>query len=123
MKKIDVKLLAGHEHKGINNGYEYIEHLKEKYLGKTSYEFNHIPDDEEREWLYQQVETGTFEIDFSDEDKKDLLKRLGEVEGFEAFLQKTLLLKNVSRLKALMLWFRCSTTLLKIVTKTPLNTS
>ncbi|MBU6080746.1 2-oxoglutarate dehydrogenase E1 component [Allobacillus halotolerans] len=89
LKKIDVKLLAGHEHKGINNGYEYIEHLKEKYLGKTSYEFNHIPDDEEREWLYQQVETGTFEIDFSDEDKKDLLKRLGEVEGFEAFLQKT----------------------------------
>lgn len=89
LKQMDARLLAGDDAKNFRNGLDYINHLKERYLGKSSYEFTHITDDKEREWLYEQVEAGTFDLSFSDEDKKELLNRLGEVEGFEQFLAKT----------------------------------
>src|SRR5699024_12602969 len=36
-----------------------------------------------------QIEHGEYKLQFSDEDKKQLLERLIHVEGFETFLQKT----------------------------------
>nr|WP_238378768.1 2-oxoglutarate dehydrogenase E1 component [Halalkalibacillus sediminis] len=89
LKSIDIGLLANEVPGHVKNAWEFVQHLTDTYAGKISYEFNHIPDDDEREWLYGKVETGAFDVSLNDDEKKDLLTRLGEVEGFEQFLGKT----------------------------------
>ena len=89
LRQIDAQLLSAKLPQGVRTAWDLVKHLKEKYSGTIAYEFEHIPDDEEREWLYEQVETGAFELSLSNEDKKALLKRIAEVEGFEQFLGKT----------------------------------
>lgn len=89
LKQIDATLLSNELPNQVRTAYDLIQHLKRKYSGKIAYEFEHIPDDEERNWLYNQVETGAFELNLSHEDKKTLLQRIAEVEGFEQFLGKT----------------------------------
>ncbi|WP_027963796.1 2-oxoglutarate dehydrogenase E1 component [Halalkalibacillus halophilus] len=89
LKQIDVKLLTSDPPKNVKNGLDLINHLKAKYSGNISFEFNHIPEDDEREWLYNKVETGAFDVSLDNEEKKELLNSLAKVEGFEHFLGKT----------------------------------
>nr|WP_223155075.1 2-oxoglutarate dehydrogenase E1 component [Alkalibacillus aidingensis] len=89
LKKMDVDILVSDSPSHVKNAWDLIQHLKGRYSGKVSYEFNHIPDDDEREWLYNQVETGAFDVSLTDDEQKELLNRLAEVEGFEQFLGKT----------------------------------
>lgn len=74
---------------GVENGYDVIQYLKERYTGKISFEYDHVNNDEERKWLQERIETGNLESDITAEGKKQLLQRLAHVEGFEGFLQKT----------------------------------
>ncbi|GAA0470837.1 2-oxoglutarate dehydrogenase E1 component [Alkalibacillus silvisoli] len=89
LKQIDANILVSDPPNHVKNAWDLIKHLKSRYSGKVSYEFNHIPDDDEREWLYNKVETGAFDVSLSEDEQKDLLKRLADVEGFEQFLGKT----------------------------------
>ncbi|GEL76947.1 2-oxoglutarate dehydrogenase E1 component [Tenuibacillus multivorans] len=89
LKQLDATLLTPDVPKNVRNAWEFVQHLKQKYSGSISFEFNHIPDDDEREWLYSKVETGAFDVSLNNEDKKKVLKRLADVEGFEQFLAKT----------------------------------
>src|SRR5699024_2720209 len=68
---------------------DVVEHLKKRYTGKISFEYDHVNNDEERNWLLDRIESGNLQSDVSDEGKKQLLERLAHVEGFESFLQKT----------------------------------
>src|SRR5699024_11339661 len=61
----------------------------ERYTGTISFEYDHVNTEEERNWTRDQIEHGEYKLQFSDEDKKQLLERLIHVEGFETFLQKT----------------------------------
>ncbi|RPF50108.1 2-oxoglutarate dehydrogenase E1 component [Aquisalibacillus elongatus] len=88
LKQLDAKLLTSEVPRNVKNAWDLVQHLKKRYSGTISYEFNHIPDDDEREWLYQKVETGAFDVSLNNEEKKEVLKRLGDVEGFEQFLAK-----------------------------------
>src|SRR5690625_2194350 len=54
-----------------------------------SCEYYHLNRDEERKLLEERIESGAYKVDLSDSNKKELLERLIEVEGFEHFLQKT----------------------------------
>jgi 2-oxoglutarate dehydrogenase E1 component len=56
------------------------------YEGGLAYEFVHLSDEHERLWIRQQVEAGTCMTPLSAEEKRGLLRRLSEVEGFERFL-------------------------------------
>ena len=56
------------------------------YQGGLAYEFVHVSDEHERLWIRQQIETGTFMTPLSADEKRGLLRRLSEVEGFERFL-------------------------------------
>ncbi|MBB6451803.1 2-oxoglutarate dehydrogenase E1 component [Salirhabdus euzebyi] len=73
----------------VKTGYDVVNNLKAKYSGKIAFEFYHVHDDDEREWLQHKVESGEFEVALTPEEKKELLGRLAEVEGFEHFLAKT----------------------------------
>jgi 2-oxoglutarate dehydrogenase E1 component len=70
---------------------EAIPKLQETYCGTIAYELEHIADHEQRVWLRQAIESGTYRQPLPDEERRRLLERLSEVEGFETFLRKTFL--------------------------------
>lgn len=73
----------------VKDGYDAIMHLKKVYTDKVAFEFAQVHDLEEKQWLRQQIESTDYYPTFSDSDKKKLLKRLTQVEGFEKFIHKT----------------------------------
>ncbi len=74
--------------RGAASAGEAIRRLREIYSGTVGYEFDHIGDATEREWLRDAVESGRFRAPLGNEGKRALLKRLSEVEGFEKYLHK-----------------------------------
>ncbi len=73
----------------VENGYDVVQELKKYYTGTMAFEYDHVNNDEERQWLRDFIESDEARISLSDDEKKQLLKRLASVEGFEDFLQKT----------------------------------
>ncbi|MEK3734710.1 MULTISPECIES: 2-oxoglutarate dehydrogenase E1 component [Paenibacillus] len=73
----------------VKNGWEAVQRLLKLYTGTIAYEFSHIHDEEERNWLNHQVESGRFPVSLSAEERRDLLKKLLEAEQFEEFLHRT----------------------------------
>ena len=58
------------------------------YSGTTGYEFDHIVDAAEREWLRDAIESGRYHQPLDPDRKRALLRRLSQVEGFERYLHK-----------------------------------
>jgi len=73
------------------NAKEAIDDLRRIYSGGIGFDFDHVQIAEERAWLREAVESGTFTTKYSPERKQKLLKRLTDVEGFERFLHQTYL--------------------------------
>ncbi|MGP7815870.1 2-oxoglutarate dehydrogenase E1 component [Niallia sp. 01092] len=73
----------------IKNGYEAINYLKKVYSNTIAFEFYHVNDLHEKNWLQNKVESGSLQSQYGFSMKKKLLKRLIEVEEFEHFLHKT----------------------------------
>lgn len=71
------------------NGWEAIERLRTAYTGPLAFEFSHVHNEKEREWLNRKAEEGWFSTSLTNEERKELLNRLVEVEQFEEFLHKT----------------------------------
>jgi 2-oxoglutarate dehydrogenase E1 component len=63
--------------------------LREIYSGTVGYEFEHVQNSEEREWLRGAIESREYRAPLSDDEKRRLLERLTQVEGFEKYLHKT----------------------------------
>ena len=61
--------------------------LNEKYLGSIGWEFSHLRNTEEKDWLYHTVENINIRID--EKKKIKILERLIHVENFEQFLHKS----------------------------------
>lgn len=74
---------------GTLDGWEAIQRLREAYTGPIAYEFSHVHDEQERNWLNSHAESGWSSTEMSTEERKALLGRLVEVEQFEEFLHKT----------------------------------
>ncbi|HLR63942.1 MAG TPA: 2-oxoglutarate dehydrogenase E1 component [Pseudogracilibacillus sp.] len=72
----------------VETGLDAVEYLRRRYTGRIAFEYEHLKDEAERDWLLDQIDTGNFEIDFNNEEKKQLLERIVHVEGFEQFLHK-----------------------------------
>jgi 2-oxoglutarate dehydrogenase E1 component len=66
-----------------------IGRLRAIYSGSIGYDLDHIQDYDERAWLHDKIETGAFRAQLDPEDRRALLQRLTEVEGFERFLHTT----------------------------------
>lgn len=65
-----------------------IHRLEEIYSGPLGYDFDHVNTFEERNWLHENVEAGTFAAPLSPDERRRLLQRLTEVESFEQFLHR-----------------------------------
>jgi 2-oxoglutarate dehydrogenase E1 component len=77
--------------KGNETLGEALRRLQKAYAGYVGYEFEHMEDPGRVRWLWDQVESGTFTQPLSAEEKKRVLMRLSQVEGFEQFLHRTYL--------------------------------
>lgn len=73
----------------VKNGWEAIQRLYQIYTGTIAYEFSHVHEEEERNWLNSQAESVIFKTRLNDNERKHLLKRLLEAEQFEEFLHRT----------------------------------
>ncbi|MBV9694912.1 MAG: 2-oxoglutarate dehydrogenase E1 component, partial [Alphaproteobacteria bacterium] len=62
-----------------------VEILKRTYCGRIGYEFMHINDAEQKDWLQRRIEGPDKEIRFTPEGKRAILNKLIEAEGFEKF--------------------------------------
>src|SRR5688572_1580565 len=71
------------------DAYQAIEALRSIYSKTVGYDYGHIHNPEERDWLYHAAETGSFRPPQQSFDGKKLLERLTRVEAFELFLQRT----------------------------------
>lgn len=67
---------------------ELLAILRQRFCTTVGYEFRHLDSDEQRSWLEKKVEHGAGEAFLSQEDKKQVLQKIIEVEGFEQFLHK-----------------------------------
>ncbi|HEU0012832.1 MAG TPA: 2-oxoglutarate dehydrogenase E1 component [Longimicrobium sp.] len=67
---------------------EEIARLRQVYSGTVGYEFGHLPNPAEREWLREAVESGRYAQPLPPERRRALLERLSRVEGFEKFLHR-----------------------------------
>jgi 2-oxoglutarate dehydrogenase E1 component len=59
--------------------------LTRTYCGRIGYEFMHINDPEQKDWLQRRIEGPDKEIAFTPEGKRAILYKLVEAEGFEKF--------------------------------------
>ncbi len=64
---------------------QIVDILKRTYCGRIGYEFMHINDPEQKDWLQRRIEGPDKEIHFTPEGKKAILNKLIEAEGFEKF--------------------------------------
>lgn len=75
--------------KGIDTAQDVVEYLMQQYAGTISFEYDHVNDDEERNWFQNSIESGEYRFKFTDNEKRQLLGQIVDVEGFENFLAKT----------------------------------
>ena len=73
---------------------EALPNLRETYAGTIAYEIEHISDHEQRVWLRQAIESGTYRQPLDAEEKRRLLERLSSVEALESYLHKAFLGKK-----------------------------
>ncbi|MEX2252961.1 MAG: 2-oxo acid dehydrogenase subunit E2, partial [Thermoleophilaceae bacterium] len=69
-------------------------YLQDTYCGTIAYEIEHISNHAERVWLRQAVESGEYRAPLEREERRQLLKRLSEVEALESYLHKAFLGKK-----------------------------
>ncbi|MEA2332103.1 MAG: hypothetical protein QOH58_2241 [Thermoleophilaceae bacterium] len=71
-----------------------LPRLREVYTGTIAYEIEHISDHEQRIWLRQAIESGTYRQPLAEAEQRFLLERLSEVEALENYLHKAFLGKK-----------------------------
>lgn len=89
LKEIPASILCKDAPSNVQNGVDAINYLKDIYTKSIAFEFQHVHNLEEKQWLNEMVESGKIFRDLSIEKRIAILKRLSEVEGFENFLHRT----------------------------------
>ena len=70
---------------------DVLPRLRETYCGTSAYEIEHISDHEQRVWLRAAIESGRYRQPPPAEERRRLLERLTQVEGFERYLRRAFL--------------------------------
>jgi 2-oxoglutarate dehydrogenase E1 component len=70
---------------------EALPALRDVYCGTIAYEIEHLSDHAERVWLRQAIESGRYRQPLAADERKALLARLSQVEGFEQYLRRSFL--------------------------------
>jgi 2-oxoglutarate dehydrogenase E1 component len=67
---------------------QIVQILRRTYCGPIGVEFMHIQDPDEKSWIQRRVEGAPWHSTLNADEKRTILQRLTEAEGFEAFCQK-----------------------------------
>jgi 2-oxoglutarate dehydrogenase E1 component len=67
---------------------EILVLLRHTYCANIGYEYMHISDSAQRAWVQERVERPEKQIAFDHEAKREILKKLIEVKGYERYLDK-----------------------------------
>jgi 2-oxoglutarate dehydrogenase E1 component len=70
---------------------DVLPELRQTYCGTSAYELEHISDHEQRVWLRTVIESRRYHHKLDADEKRRLLERLTEVEGFERYLRRAFL--------------------------------
>lgn len=89
MKAIPSKVIWPEAPAGVRNALDVVNYLRDRYSRSVAYEFSHVQDLNERQWLNEAVETSRYVYHATADEKRDLLKQLVKVETFEHFLHHT----------------------------------
>ncbi|PSR37254.1 MAG: 2-oxoglutarate dehydrogenase E1 component [Sulfobacillus thermosulfidooxidans] len=73
----------------LRTGWDVIQYLFSLYTGTLAYEFSHVHNPEERQWLDNYVDSNQVRPHLSAVEKRALLRRLIAVDQFEKFLHHT----------------------------------
>lgn len=65
---------------------EIIQHLEKIYCDSIGVEYMHIPNPEEVDWIQQRLNKNDNQPNFTEDQKKHILKKLDEAVSFETFL-------------------------------------
>jgi 2-oxoglutarate dehydrogenase E1 component len=64
---------------------EMVDLLQHTYSGRIGYEFQHIHDAEQKDWLQRRIEGSDNDVSFTPAGKRAIFNKLIEAEGFEKF--------------------------------------
>ncbi|MED3662314.1 2-oxoglutarate dehydrogenase E1 component [Ureibacillus sp. FSL K6-8385] len=73
----------------VSNGLEAVQYLRSLYTGKIGFEYSHVEDEAEKNWIQSKIESGFFNAALTPEEKKAVLEKLTRIENFEKFIHKT----------------------------------
>jgi 2-oxoglutarate dehydrogenase E1 component len=79
----------------VGTAADVAERLRGLYSSTLGIEFDHLEEEQEREWFRQVIEGDQLPRFLSDDEKRALLRRLSEVEGLERFIGRAYV--NVKR--------------------------
>src|SRR5713226_222844 len=82
-------VVGGHSAEGARNALEAIANLRAMYSGTISYEFDQVKSPLERGWLRDAVGLQLYRTSSDPAFRRNLLKRLTQVEVFERYLHQT----------------------------------
>jgi 2-oxoglutarate dehydrogenase E1 component len=89
LNMVPVDLICPSAPAAVKTGKEAFVYLKKVYSSTIAYEFEHVNQLDEKEWLRNKVESGALIPQVEDERKIGLFERLAEVENFEKYLHRT----------------------------------
>ncbi|WHY84268.1 2-oxoglutarate dehydrogenase E1 component [Neobacillus novalis] len=89
LTKLPAAILSRNGLSAHQTALEAYNYLKEIYTKEIAYEFDHVHDVKEKNWLLERIESRQFLSPLSRDKKLTILKRLFEVEEFEKYLHKT----------------------------------
>ena len=70
---------------------EALPALRDVYCGTIAYEIEHLSNHAERVWLRQAIESGRYRQPLTADERKTLLGRISQAEGFEQYLRRSFL--------------------------------
>lgn len=89
LKAIPAEILCKNAPSSVRTAFDAYIYLKEIYTKSIAYEFHHVHNIEEKNWLLEMIEKGSFTSTLTKDKKVSILNRLIEIEEFEKYLHKT----------------------------------
>ncbi|MEF3306086.1 2-oxoglutarate dehydrogenase E1 component [Paenibacillus sp. GYB003] len=90
LKSLPASLIWENAPDDIATGWDAVQRLRQAYTKSIAFEFSHVHEERERDWLNKRVEKYTPVSDTLDASERvELLNRLIQTEQFESFLHRT----------------------------------
>jgi len=91
LQQMPAEVVGGPIAEGAANAAEAIARLRERYTSTLGFDVDHVQVAGERSWLQDAAESGRYDVQLDEGQKRKLLERLTQVEVFERFLHQTYL--------------------------------